>query len=90
MTLRIFTVSKFFKKRFLTKPIPAGFKAPGRFVPDPTDVAPALDLLRKAIARQHEIAERAPHPALGDLSREDWDQFNLRHAEMHMSFIVEA
>ena len=47
----------------------------------------ALDLLRKAIARQHEIAERAPHPALGDSSREEWDQFNLRHTEMH---IVEA
>ena len=50
-------------------------------------MAPALDLLAKAIARQHEIAERAPHPASGDSSREQWGQFNLRHTEMQ---IVEA
>lgn len=50
-------------------------------------MAPALDLLTKAIARQHEIAERAPNAAPVDSSREQWDQFNLRHTETH---IVEA
>jgi hypothetical protein len=28
------------------------------------------------------------HPAFGNIGREGWDQFNLRHAELHMSFLV--
>jgi hypothetical protein len=26
--------------------------------------------------------------AFGDLTNEEWDRFNLRHAELHMNFIV--
>jgi len=78
-----------FKKKFIHKSLPAGFKAPSGAVPKPTSTEDGLDLLRKAIARQHEISERAPHVVFGKLSNEEWEQFNLRHAEMHMSFIVE-
>lgn len=80
----------FFKKKFLNVAIPAGFKAPGKFVPDATSVEEGLESLRRAVARQSEVSERAPHPGFGKFSREEWDKFNLRHAEMHMSFIVEC
>lgn len=79
----------FFRKKMLHKAIPAGFKAPGQFVPEQTSVEDGLALLRTAIARQHEESARALHPGFGKLSREDWNLFHLRHAEMHMSFIVE-
>lgn len=79
----------FFKKSFLNKGIPAGFKAPGNFVPEATSVEDGLASLRRAVARQNGVEERAPHPGFGKFSRREWDQFNLRHAEMHMSFIVE-
>jgi hypothetical protein len=76
------------KRRFLTQPIPAGFKAPKRFQPEDTSVEEGLDLLRNAISRQASEPQRAMHPAFGMISREEWTLFNLRHAEMHMSFAV--
>ena len=30
------------------------------------------------------------HPVLGHLTREEWTQFHLRHAELHMSFVRSA
>ncbi len=79
----------FFKKKFLHKAIPAGFKAPSKFVPEEISVEEGLASLRRAVARQDEVEERARHPGFGKISREEWGLFNLRHAEMHMSFIVE-
>jgi ribosomal protein S6E (S10) len=84
-----FMLNLLFKKKFLHKAIPAGFKSPAKFVPEETSVADGLALLQRAIARQSEVQERVPHPGFGKISREEWDLFHLRHAEMHMSFIVD-
>ena len=84
-----FILTIMFKKKFLHKAIPAGFKTPATFVPDETSVEDGLAALQKAVARQGEVAERALHPGFGKITREEWDLFHLRHAEMHMSFIVE-
>jgi Protein of unknown function (DUF1569) len=78
----------FMKRRFLTKPLPSGFKTTKAFLPAETSVEDGLAALRAAIARQSRETERALHPAFGRISRQEWDQFNLRHAEMHMSFVV--
>lgn len=78
----------FMKKKLLSQSLPAGFSAPPGFSPDEIDVEEALEALRAAIARQDREPNRIVHPALGKLSREEWTEFNLRHAEMHMSFIV--
>ena len=78
-----------FKKKFLQSAVPAGFKAPSEFNPDPISAADGLASLRRAVARQREVTERAPHPGFGNITREEWDLFHLRHAEMHMSFILE-
>lgn len=76
------------KRKYLTQPIPAGFKAPKQFQPPEVSVEDSLADLRKAIARQNTEEKRAMHPAFGKISKDEWTQFNLRHAEMHMSFIV--
>ena len=81
-------MSLLMKRRMLEKGIPAGFSAPDRFQPGDTSVEEGLAALRQAVARQKEESQRAPHPAFGDIGREGWDRFNLRHAEMHMSFLV--
>ncbi len=76
------------KKKFLTKKLPAGFQAPEKLTPRETAVDEALASLKAAIKRQQQESTRAPHPAFGDIGRDGWNDFNLRHAELHMSFLV--
>lgn len=77
------------KQKFLTQPIPAGFRAPKQYQPDEsTSVEESLASLRTAITRQEAEVKRVMHPAFGMISKDEWTQFNLRHAEMHMSFVV--
>lgn len=83
----------FNRKRLLTQPLRPGFRIPrkgeGQFLPD-ADVSPAegLAALRTAVQRYRTESQRAEHPVFGQLTAEEWDQMHLRHAEMHMSFIV--
>ncbi|MCA9038847.1 MAG: DUF1569 domain-containing protein [Planctomycetaceae bacterium] len=76
------------KNRFLYKAIPAGFKTSGKFIPGETSVEEGLMALRHSVERQSQEETCAPHPAFGKITKEEWDAFNLRHAEMHMSFVV--
>lgn len=83
-----------FKRRFLTRPQLPGFIFPERLKPlleVPADTTPdaALQQLRHAIQRVQREPHRAPNVLLGQLTRAETDAFHLRHAEMHMSFIVE-
>lgn len=75
------------KRKYLYDSLPAGFKAPKRVQPEPIDVQEGLAALRNAIVRVSSEGSRVMHPAFGHITREEWDQFNLRHCEMHMSFI---
>lgn len=75
------------KRKYLRDPLPAGFNAPKKFQPEPIDTQEALEDLRKAVVRMKSETKRVMHPAFGNISRDEWDQFNLRHCEMHMSFI---
>ena len=80
-----------FKRRFLTKPMPAGFQLPAAgaaLVPGPTTWEEGLANFRRAIARLDVESERARHPALGPLTRAEWDQMHCRHSELHLSFLV--
>lgn len=76
------------KKKFLHGVLPPGYKAPASFVPsEQTTLEDASLGLKRAIQRVKTNESRAIHPAFGRLSTQEWDQFNLRHAEMHMSFL---
>jgi hypothetical protein len=46
-----------------------------------------LSELKKAIDRYRSMDDLCPHPLFGN-SRGDWDRFNFRHAELHLSFVV--
>ena len=82
----------FFRQRLISGPTPAGFQLPRAareaFVPPPTGSQTGLAELRRAIERLHNEFDRAPHPFLGELSLDEWDNLHLRHAEMHMSFMA--
>lgn len=83
----------FLKGRFLNHTLPSGFTFPGGsqspFAPaaDTTTQA-GLDALRRACQRCRTEKQRSFHPLFGRLDTPEWDRFNLRHAELHMSFVV--
>jgi hypothetical protein len=82
----------FIRGRILGRGMPAGFKLPrerelGAF-PSAASPQKALETLRKAIARLKTERMTARHPAFGRLSHEQWGQLHLRHAELHLSFVV--
>jgi hypothetical protein len=82
-----------FKKRVLEKGLTPGFnlrpKAAAILVPGETDAAEGLDHLRKSTARLKSEQNRAPHPFLGTMTRDECDKTCLRHAELHMGFVTD-
>ncbi len=81
------------KKRMLRETLSPGFRLPKRasaLVPPDTSVEEGLQMLRTAIERLSTESKRAPHAGFGVMTPEEWDQFQLRHFEMHMSFVLPA
>lgn len=88
-----FFLRLFMKNRFLTKPMAAGFQLPASaacMIPGPTSWEEGLRNFRQALQRVRTEEQRAAHPAIGPLSRAEWDQLHCRHAELHLSFLVPA
>jgi hypothetical protein len=79
-------------QRLLAGPIPAGMRLPPvaaeRLLPEPVSTEEGLAALREALERLGFETERAAHPLLGEMSLDQWDYYHLRHAELHMSFVV--
>ena len=44
----------------------------------------------QAVARWKKETKRAPSPLLGALTDQEAEQLQLRHAELHMSFLLPA
>ncbi len=85
-------VRLFFRQRLLSGPMPPGFRLPryaeAAFLPGETSVEEGLAQLRRSVSRLKQETDRESHPVLGELSLDEWDSLHLRHAEMHMSFVV--
>jgi hypothetical protein len=81
-----------FRKKLLAGPMPPGFNLPSEgakaLAPAPTSAAEGLADLHAAVARLEREPHRAKHPLFGDLSREEWNKIHLKHASLHMSFLV--
>ena len=81
----------FLKKRFLKNGLKPGFQLPKRgaqvLVPDEINADAALHHLRHSVARLKSEAKRSPHPFFGSMALEESNCLNLRHAELHMSFV---
>lgn len=85
-------IAPLMKKSLLTKPMSAGFRLPPNARPilpgDSVSAESGLQQLKAAVERLQQEAPRASHPFLGRLTSEEWIQLHLRHAELHLSFIV--
>jgi Protein of unknown function (DUF1569) len=83
----------FMKRRFLTKPMPPGFKLPPRaekMLPGETSWETALANFRRAMQRVKTETSRSPHPAFGPMHVDEWNQIHCRHSELHLSFLVSS
>jgi hypothetical protein len=83
----------FLKRRFLTKPMPPGFKLPAKaekMLPGETSWDTALTNFRRAMQRVKTETHRSPHPAFGPMTADEWNQIHCRHSELHLSFLLPA
>ena len=81
------------KKGLLRGPMKPGFQLPKKasevLIPSgEVSAQDGLNQLRTQIERLNRETQRAPSPVFGPMTREEWDQLHLRHAEMHLSFYV--
>jgi hypothetical protein len=78
------------KRRFLTRPLPAGVRIPrtptGTVGDDEVSTDEGLARLTAAVARLAAAPPTAPNPIFGALSHSEWIALHLRHAELHLSF----
>jgi hypothetical protein len=89
------TVARLLRKRIINGGMSPGFKLSRAndakaWIADDSDVPAALESVRKAVQRFQTETKRSPHPAFGHLTPDEWNKFHLRHAELHMSFVVPA
>ena len=80
------------KRRVLTKAMPSGFQLPksaDALLPHPeTSAVDSLTHLRTAIIRLRTEDPTHPHPFFGKMTADEVRQLMLRHAELHLSFVV--
>ena len=85
-------IAPFIKNSLITKGMKPGFKLPRRaeaLLPaNEISLEAGLNNLRQAIHRFEREPTRQYHPFLGNLASQEWVSLELRHAELHMSFVV--
>ncbi len=90
--LRLRIVGRLIRRHVLKRGLPRGFKLPPEgaavLVPPPTSVELGLMALEQGVEALRRSSRRVPHPVLGAMNVDQWNQFHLRHAEMHLGFIV--
>ena len=81
-----------YRHRLIHVGMPPGFRLPPamaeQLVPGPTSIEEGLHALREAVERLRHESPRAAHPLFGRMTAQEWEMFHLRHAELHLSYIV--
>ena len=81
------------KGRMLKTTFSPGFKLPKemeQLIPGDTSTEQGLTALRNAASRFKSEPLQTTHFIFGKMSPEDWTKLQLRHAELHFSFAVQA
>jgi hypothetical protein len=85
-------MARIFKKKIIAGAMPPGFNLPPdaakELAPTPTSTEEGLAELHLAVARLQREPNRATHPMFGVIAKEEWDKIHLKHASLHMSFLV--
>ncbi len=84
-------IMKFMRRRMCFGRMPAGVRIPrvkgGTVGLDDSPVDAAETRLRAAIAKLDREAPTRPSPLFGPMSHDEWMGLNLRHCELHLSFV---
>lgn len=79
------------KHRYLNEGLPAGVRIPrvegGTLGTEDVPFPDAITALRAALDRLEREAPTLPNVVFGPLTHEEWIKLNLRHAELHLSFL---
>lgn len=80
------------KRRWLSNPMPAGFKLPEKAAKqlisqNAISDAQGVEKLCSALERFHREPQRSSSPVFGPMSDEDWRKLHCRHSELHLSFL---
>jgi Protein of unknown function (DUF1569) len=88
--LPIRLLARLFRRQVLTKPIKPGIRTPRQLQP-PHDVTweAAVDLLRQQMQKLQTRQMTQPSPILGPMTHDEWVAMHCRHAELHLSFVVQ-
>jgi hypothetical protein len=80
------------KRKFLYGVMRSGVRIPGveggTLATDPVPLEEGRARYRRAMERLQAEAPTAPSPAFGRLTHEEWIALNLRHAELHLGFLI--
>lgn len=80
------------KKKFLNEPMRAGGRIPGikggTLATEPMPLEEAWPRLRRVLERLKTEAPLPPNTIFGALTHDEWIAINLRHAELHLGFMV--
>lgn len=83
-------IARPFKGYLLNGKLPAGTRIPkapeGTYGIDLMETEEGLSRLREAFGRLSKESPSVPNVVFGKMSHNEWIQFNLRHAELHLSF----
>lgn len=85
-------ILKLQKKRFMRGPLPTGVRIPkvegGTYGTEPLSLEEGLFRLRKSWERLDEAPPSHPNIIFGPMSHEEWKTVHLRHAELHLGFLL--
>lgn len=86
-------LGRLFKRYVIGRTLPSGFRMPRAMAvllapQEDADLPGALARFREAVARFKSVDLPTHSPFLGRLTRDEWEQFHCRHAELHLSFLV--
>ncbi len=80
------------KRKFLYEPMRSGLKIPGvkggTLATEPMPLDEALGRMRRVMDRLKSEAPNIPHAVFGLLTHEEWIAMHLRHAELHLGFLI--
>jgi hypothetical protein len=84
------TLGPYIKRFVISRPFAAGFKAPkgGGLIADPQQAAVGVRALEQAIERFRAATQYRNHPVFGPMTPDEWRRFQMRHCDLHLSFLV--
>lgn len=85
-------VGRLIRPFILSRPLRPGFKLPAKsqsmlWPGEAVDVATGLQSWKESVERYKKQKVLCPHPFFGKMNRQQYDQLQCSHSELHLSFV---